>query len=97
MAEKSLQLRIRQMLKNRSSTTCNHCVRQYDDSTCDACFTDRILAEATEHVATLTTQVRRLTEALINCRTWANTLVPDHAISHIHTVIDAALTEGTDG
>ena len=43
-------------------------------------------------ILALLDRLARCEAALKNCRTWANTLVPDHAISHIQTVIDAVIT-----
>ena len=31
------------MLEHRDGTTCDHCERQYDDSTCDDCFAEEII------------------------------------------------------
>lgn len=34
---------IKKMLRDRTHTRCDHCERQYDDSTCDQCFANKIV------------------------------------------------------
>jgi len=45
-----LRAKIRVMLRDRSHTVCDHCERQYDDSTCDLCFANQIIKAMQEVV-----------------------------------------------
>jgi len=41
--ERVIRLTLKKMLRDRSGTTCDHCERRYDDSTCNHCFVEKII------------------------------------------------------